>query len=171
MILRLGILVFVVACGGSSARTPMTPPDDRPPATSSPAAPTMSNDAAVFEAVLLHEIAASPPVGDEGVCLALRGATAEIETAVLAAIKRKYPTTVPNSECAGGGPTGPVTLSATGGKAVRFDVGPITWVTETSAKIDGGGGHRGGGAREVHYIVEKTPDGWKVTSEKPGIMT
>lgn len=147
-------VVLVVAACGNGAPGPTTPTAG------------LSKDDAVFEAVLLHEMTAAAPGADEAVCVAVRGAENDGE-ALLAAIRARYPAAVANRECSGGGPDGDVTLTATGGKAVRFDVGPITWDGDDRARIEGGGGHRGGAtAREVEYTVVKDGRGWKVAGER-----
>jgi hypothetical protein len=147
-------LLFAVACGGAGLNSPAT---------------GLSKDDAVLEAVLLHEIGKTSVGAGEAVCVTTRGASDQ--PAVVAAIHARVPAAVPDRECSGGGPTGPVTHTATGGKAVRFDVGPVKWLDETNARVNGGGGHRGGGAIEIEYAVVKTGDGWKVTGEKTLLQT
>lgn len=145
--------VILAACGGATRGT----------------TPGLSKDDAVFEAVFLHEIAGAQVAGDETICLAVRGQDSD-GTALLAAIRARYPRAVSNAECSGGGPDGPVIHTATGGKAVRFDIGPITWRDDHTAGIDGGGGHRGGATvAERHYTVEHKDGAWKVTGEAPGL--
>jgi hypothetical protein len=160
------LLMFAVACGGSNLKTP--PPGLANDAGQNQSPPALAKDDAVLEAVLLHEIGKAS-VANEVVCVTTRGATDA--TAVVAAIHARVPAAVPDRECSGGGPVGPVTHTATGGKAVRFDVGPVKWLDETNARVNGGGGHRGGGAIEIEYAVVKTGDGWKVTSEKTLLQT
>lgn len=152
MMRALLVLSILVACGGTTKGT----------------TPGLSKDDAVFEAVFLHEIGAASVSADETICLALRGSTND-GSDLLAAIRARHPTAVLNAECSGGGPSGPV-LNASGGKAVRFDIGPITWVDDNTATIDGGGGHRGGATvSERRYTVVKDGGGWKVAGEKPGM--
>ena len=144
------LLLLIAACGSSA------------PTTDVPKPSALTKDDAVLEAVAIHELKAGPPAADEAVCVAIRGGTTD-GVALLAAIRARYPTTVANTECAGGGPD-PVTLIK-GGKALRIDIGPVTWMGDI-ASCNGGGVHRGGGsAREVKYIVEKSADGYKVTNE------
>jgi hypothetical protein len=151
--MRIAWLLLIAACGSSGSTNP--PPSSVPPAA-------LTKDDAVLEAVALHELKAAPPAADEAVCVAIRGGTTD-GTALLAAIRTRYPTAVANSECTGGG-MDPVTLIA-GGKALRIDIGPVTWSGDV-AGCGGGGVHRGGGsAREVKYIVEKSGGGYKVTNE------
>src|SRR5690349_10197533 len=147
--MRLMVL-FLIACGG----TPKTVPD-KPRST-------LSNNDAVLLTVFLHELAADEITPDTGVCLAIRG-TVDDFASVLAAVKAKYPKAVADSECSGGGPSGPVVLNA-GGSAVRLDIGPVSWPDESTAKITGGGAHAGGPtASEREYTLVKDGDGWKVT--------
>jgi hypothetical protein len=158
---------FVMACGGAATHSPVSDSKDTPP-VSKPSTPALSKDDVVFETVFLHELAADTPRPDEGVCLATRGATSD-GAALLAAIQVRYPTAVLNRECSGGGPTGPVTSN--GRAAVRFDIGPINWLDDNTARISGGGGHRGGMvANEREYSVVKDGGGWKVVGEKPGMQ-
>ena len=137
------------------------------PAASAPSA-GLSKDDAVFEAVFLHELEADKPRQDEIVCLAVRGQTSD-GSALVAAIQSHYPTAVRDSECSGGGPTGPVTSH--GRPAVRFDIGPIEWRDDGTARVKGGGAHRGGmTADEREYGVAKTGSGWTITDQKPGLQ-
>ncbi len=130
--------------------------------------PGLSKDDAVFEAVFLHELAVDKPQQDEVVCLAVRGQTSD-GSALLAAIQARYPNAVRNSECSGGGPSGPVTSH--GRAAVRFDIGPIEWRDDGTARVKGGGGHRGGmTVDEREYGLVKAGSGWKITDEKPGMQ-
>jgi hypothetical protein len=153
------LVVMLVACGATSE-----PPKSEPPRNDVPKA-TLTKDDQVFEAVFLHDLAGAGLKPNEAVCLVTRGATTDGKD-LYAAVKAKYPTTVLDSECAGGGPQGPVVLAKTGGPAVRLDIGPVEWQGEV-AKIVSGGAYRGGGARETEYTVEKQSDGsWKVTNEK-----
>ena len=153
---RAALLVVMAACGG--AHDPAMP-DNRGGSTA------LSKDDAVFEAVILHDLGATKLAPDEAVCVATRGATTD-GAALLAAIQSRYPTAVRDSACRGGGPDGPVVLAASGLHAVRIDIGPITWVGDI-ASIASGGAYRGGGVREVEYIVEHVGSAWQVTSEKP----
>lgn len=153
MMRALLVLSIVAACSGTTKGT----------------TPRLSKDDAVLEAVFLHEIASAGVTAEETICLTTRGSTND-GTVLLAAIKARHPSAVLDAECSGGGPSGPVVHSATGGKAVRFDIGPVTWVNDTTATVDGGGGHRGGAtAHEVTYTVVKDGGGWKITGEKPGL--
>lgn len=169
----LGLAAVACASPGAGVERPRPTPDDEQPRPMSddaqpPSTPGLSRDDAVLEAVFLYELAESPPVGDEGVCLTVRGGLSD---ALFAAIKQRYPTAVQNVECKGGGPTGRVKLVATDGDAVRFDIGPVTWDSDHRARCTGGGGHRGGGAREVEYTVEPAGGGWKVVAAKVMLMT
>lgn len=153
--MRLALL-FLIACGGTPKTVPDTPPS------------AMSNNDAVLLTVFLHELAAASITPDTGVCLAIRGEVDDFAS-VLAGVQAKYPKAVANSECSGGGPSGPVVLNA-GGSAVRLDIGPISWPDANTAKITGGGAHAGGPtADEREYTVVKDGSGWKVTDEKPGL--
>ena len=152
-------LVAASCSSGTSPSSPATAP------TSS-----LSDEDAVFEAVLLHDLATTTVGSGEAVCLAIRGAKTD-GRALLAAIKARYPTAVPDTECAGGGFASPVTLRATGGRAVRLDIGPIEWGPDGAAKIASGGAYRGGGVREVDYRVENHGGSWQVTSEKLRVQT
>jgi hypothetical protein len=152
MMRALLVLSILVACGGTTKGT----------------TPGLSKDDAVLEAVFLHEIAQAAVSDDETICLTTRGSTND-GTALLAAIKARHGNAVLDAECSGGGPSGPVVNSA-GGKAVRFDIGPVTWIDDDNATCDGGGGHRGGAtAHEVKYSLKREGGGWKVTGEKPGL--
>lgn len=147
------VLSILTACGGATKGT----------------TPGLTSDDAVFETVFLYEIAKASVSADETICLATRGAQND-GTALLAAIRARHAKAVLDAECSGGGPSGPVVHSATGGKAVRFDIGPITWVDATTATLDGGGGHRGGATvSERRYTVVKSGSSWNVTDEKPGM--
>ena len=154
--MRFGLLVFIMACGSTTGGTPKT-------------AGMPKNDA-VLVTVYLHELAEAKLDAQANVCLAVRGEVADF-TAVLGAVQQKYPNAVPDAQCSGGGPSGPVVLNA-GGNAVRLDIGPITWVDESTAKVTGGGAHAGGPTvSEREYTVVKHGSGWKVTGEKPGLIT
>lgn len=84
-------------------------------------------------------------------------------------LRSRYPNAVPDAECRGGGPSGPVELSA-GGAAVRLDIGPVTCIDDVTASVPGGGPHSGGTtASERVYTVAKDGDGWRVTGEKQGL--
>lgn len=153
MMRLLLLLSIVAACGATTKGT----------------TPGLSKDDAVLEAVFLHEISKAAVAADETICLTTRGQSND-GTQLLAAIKARHPNAVLDAECSGGGPSGPVVHTASGGKAVRFDIGPITWIDDSTATIDGGGGHRGGmTAHEVKYTVKKDGGGWKITDEKPGL--
>ena len=144
------VVAMLSACGGATKGT----------------TPGLSKDDAVIEAVLLHEIADAQVAEDEAICLAMRGATDE--TAVFEAIATRHPTAKRNAECSGGGPEGAVMWNDH--KGVRFDVGPVVWVDDATATIDGGGGHRGGATvHERKYTVKRDGSGWKVTGNKPGL--
>ena len=80
---------------------------------------------------------------------------------------------MPDGQCSGGGPDGShVIVSATHGKAVRIDVGPIQWAQEMGkATIVSGGAYRAGGVREVEYTLEKHGSKWQITATKPKIQT
>lgn len=128
----------------------------------------LSKDDAVLEAVFLHELANDKSRDDEVVCLAVRGQTSD-GSALLAAIQARHPTAVRNIECSGGGPSGPVTSH--GRPAVRFDIGPVEWRDDGTARVKGGGAHRGGMVvDEREYTVVKTGNGWKITDQKPGLQ-
>lgn len=147
--------MFLVACG--SATAPTVVPQDG-----------MSKNDAVLVTVYLHELRTAGLAASTNVCLDVRGEVTDF-AAVLGAVKASYPNAVPDSECRGGGPSGPVVLNA-GGDAVRLDIGPITWVDDATAKITGGGPHAGGmTVSEREYTVVKEGDGWKVAGEKPGL--
>ena len=146
--------VLLAACGAAAE-----PPKNQAHATG------LDKDDAVFEAVVVHDLGAAQLAAGEAVCLATRGATTD-GTALLAAIQAHYPTAVKDGECGGGGPAGPVVLTATGGKAVRIDIGPIEWNPDGTARIASGGAYRGGGVREVEYTVTHASAGWTVTAEK-----
>jgi hypothetical protein len=128
----------------------------------------MSKTDAVLATVYLHELAAAKLDANTNVCLAVRGEVTDF-AGVLAAVRQKYPKAVPDAECSGGGPSGPVVLIA-GGNAVRLDIGPVSWLDDGTAKLKGGGPHSGGmSVHEREYTVVKDGDGWKVTDEKPGL--
>jgi hypothetical protein len=153
---RVAVLVFSIACGAGSS----------PTATESS---VLSKNDAVLAAVYLHELEQARLDASTNVCLAVRGDVADF-SAVLGAVRASFPRAVPDAECSGGGPTGPVVLIA-GGNAVRLDIGPITWVDEATAKITGGGPHAGGmTTSERDYTVALDGDEWKVTGEKPGMV-
>jgi hypothetical protein len=147
--------VFLVACG--SGTPPTTVPQDG-----------MSKNDAVLATVYLHELRTAGIDASTNVCLTVRGEVTDF-AAVLGAVRGSYPNAVPDAECSGGGPSGPVVLNA-GGAAVRLDIGPITWVDDATAKITGGGPHAGGmTVSERQYTVVKDGGGWKVAGEKPGL--
>lgn len=147
------VVSILAACGGTTKGT----------------TPSLSKDDAVYEAVFLHEISKANVTSDETICLKTRGSTND-GSALLTAIKARHAKAVLDVECSGGGPSGPVVHSGSGGSAVRFDIGPVTWVDDATATIDGGGGHRGGAtAHEVKYTVKQDGGDWKVVDEKPGL--
>ncbi len=122
----------------------------------------------MLEAVFLHELSTDASHDDEIVCLAVRGQTSD-GSALLAAIQARHPTAVRNSECEGGGPSGPVTSH--GRRAVRYDIGPVEWRDDGTARVKGGGAHRGGmSVNEREYTVVKAGSGWKITDQKPGLQ-
>ena len=148
--------MLVIACGSAA------------PPTDMPKTPGMSKTDAVLVTVYLHELHAAKLDASTHVCLAVRGEVTDF-AAVLGAVRRSYANAVPDAECSGGGPTGPVVLNA-GGNAVRLDIGPITWVDDATAKITGGGPHAGGATvSEREYTVVKDGDGWKIAGEKQGL--
>lgn len=122
----------------------------------------------MLEAVFLYEIGVDKPADDEVVCLAVRGQTSD-GSALLAAIQARHPTAVRNNECDGGGPSGPVTSH--GRRAVRFDIGPVEWREDGTARVKGGGAHRGGmSVNEREYTVVQAGSGWKITDQKRGMQ-
>lgn len=143
--------LVLVACGGArSATTPVA---------------AMSDDDQVFEVVVFHDLENASLASGEAVCVGTRGATSD-GSALLAAIRSRYPTAVPDGACSGGGPDGPVVVTATHGKAVRIDIGPIEWGAEGAARIGSGGAYRGGGIREVEYTLAKHGSKWEITTTK-----
>ncbi len=157
--IRLGTFVaLAVACGGA-------------PSSATPAG-AMSDDDEIFEVVTFHELEQASLASGEAVCVGARGATSD-GTALLAAIRSRYPTAVPDGQCSGGGPDGShVVVTATRAKAVRIDVGPIEWAQEAGkARIVSGGAYRSGGVREVEYTLEKHGSKWQITATKPKIQT
>jgi len=158
--IRLGACALVVvACGGASS------------STNTPAG-SMSDDDQIFAAVIFHELDQASLASGEGVCIGARGATSD-GTALLAAVRSRYPTAVPDGQCSGGGPDGShVIVTATHAKAVRIDIGPIEWPQEQGkATIMSGGAYRAGGVHEVEYTLEKHGSKWHITATKPKIMT
>jgi hypothetical protein len=146
-------LVLVMACGAA-------------PRTGSTAG--MSRNDSVLATVYLHELAVAKLGAGTNVCLVVRGPVTDFAR-VLAAVQHRYPKAVADAACSGGGPSGPVVLEA-GGAAVRLDIGPITWVDDATAMINGGGPHSGGMmVHERRYTVIKVGAGWKVTGERPGL--
>ncbi len=128
----------------------------------------MSKNDAVLAAVYLHELEQASLDASTNVCLAVRGEVTDF-AAVLGAVRASFPHAVPDAECSGGGPVGPVVLNA-GGSAVRLDIGPITWVDDATARITGGGPHAGGmTVSEREYTVVLDGGDWKVSGEKPGL--
>jgi hypothetical protein len=163
--MRSSLFVFVAlaACsgrpkpaggGGSGSMTTKAPIDD--------------GDDAILAAVYLHEIAAGGIKPDEGLCLRVRddkGKTADASPALVELIKKTHPRAIPASACSGGGKD-PVVVTSPPGKGVMFDIGPVVR-KPPGAVVEGGGAHRGGGAiREVEYVLESGPTGWKVKSER-----
>jgi hypothetical protein len=152
---RKAALLFMIACGAGGSST----------GTSKDA---LSKNDSVLAAVFLHELAQAKLETSTNVCLAIRGEVTDM-AAVLRAVRAQFPKAVPDAECSGGGPAGPVVLNA-GGSAVRLDIGPITWVDDATAKIGGGGPHAGGmTTSEREYTVVRDGDTWKVIGEKPGM--
>jgi hypothetical protein len=135
----------------------------------SPSGTPLSKEDAVFEAVFLFELARANLGKDEAACLTTRGSTTD-GSDLLATIQARYPTAIANKECEGGGPSGPVKVTATGGAAARFDIGPVEWKDDEHATVTSGGAHRGGGAHETILELTKSGGSWKVTGEKPGMM-
>ncbi|HEY2366582.1 MAG TPA: hypothetical protein VGH87_09360 [Polyangiaceae bacterium] len=158
--IRLSACALAIACGGASSSPTNTP------------AGGMSDDDQIFAAVVFHELEQASLASGEGVCVGARGATND-GTALLAAIRSRYPTAVPDGECSGGGPDGShVVVTATHAKAVRIDIGPIEWAQEQGkATIASGGAYRAGGVREVEYTLEKHGSKWQITATKPKITT
>ena len=157
----LGALALALACGGgASSSTTATP------------AGGMSDDDEIFAVVIFHELDGASLASGEGVCIGARGATSD-GTALLATIRSRYPTAVPDGDCSGGGPDGShVVVNATKAKAVRIDIGPIEWAQEQGkATIASGGAYRAGGVHEVEYTLEKHGSKWKITATKQKIMT
>ncbi len=153
----LGACALFFACGGAPSST--TP------------ANALSDDDEIFALVIFHDLEQASLASGEAVCVAARGATSD-GTALLATVRSRYPTAVPDGQCSGGGPDGPVVVSATHGKAVRIDIGPIEWAQEQGkASIVSGGAYRGGGVREVEYALEKHGSKWKITATKTKIQT
>jgi hypothetical protein len=155
----IGACALVLACGGASS-SPATP------------ASAMSDDDQIFAVVIFHELDQASLASGEGVCIGARGATSD-GAALLAAVRSRYPTAVPDGECAGGGPDGShVVVTATKAKAVRIDIGPIEWAQEQGkATIASGGAYRAGGVHEVEYTLEKHGSKWQITATKPKIQT
>ena len=157
--LPLGAFALVVACGG---------------ATNSSATPAgaMSDDDEIFAAVILHDLDSASLASGEAVCVGARGATSD-GAALLAAIRSRYPTAVPDGQCSGGGPDGSrVVVTATHANAVRVDVGPIEWPQEQGkATIVSGGAYRSGGVHEVEYTLEKHGSKWQITATKTKTVT
>ncbi len=155
----LGAFALVVACGGASSST-ATPSGG------------MSDDDEIFAVVIFHELEQASLASGEAVCVGARGATSD-GTALLAAVRSRYPTAVPDGQCSGGGPDGShVVVTATRAKAVRIDIGPIEWAQEQGkATIVSGGAYRTGGVHEVEYTLEKHGSTWQITATKPKIMT
>ncbi|HEY4176489.1 MAG TPA: hypothetical protein VGM90_06650 [Kofleriaceae bacterium] len=146
----ISALLVMAACGGSKP-------------VPSKAASDRAMDAAtvdVLTAVALHELKDVDP--QKPVCLAIRGVGPE---EVLPAIKAKYPNTVVDSACHGGGPDGS-SVQAPDGPGVRIDIGPVTVTNGDTASCNGGGAYVSGGAREIQYIVEHHGSTWSVTNEK-----
>jgi len=156
----LGVSALVVACGGGGAASSATP------------AGSMTDDDEIFAAVIFHELDGASLASGEAVCISARGSTND-GTALLAAVRSRYPTAVPDGQCFGGGPDGShVVVTATHAKAVRIDVGPIEWAQEMGkATIASGGAYRAGGVHEVEYTLEKHGTKWQITATKPKIMT
>lgn len=151
-------LLVVAACSGAAG-----------PGGRTPSGEPLSKEDAVFEAVFLHELARASLGANEAACLTTRGSTTD-GAALLKTIQARYPTAIANVECSGGGPTGPVTVTATGGAAARFDIGPVEWIDEDHARVTSGGAHRGGGAHETILELTRVGGTWKITGEKPGMM-
>ena len=158
--LSLGAIALLVACGSSSSSTATTPSGG------------MSDDDEIFAVVIFHELDGASLASGEGVCIGARGATSD-GTALLAAVRSRFPTAVRDGECSGGGPDGShVIVNATKAKAVRIDVGPIEWPQEQGkATIVSGGPYRAGGVHEVEYTLEKHGSKWQITATKPKIQT
>ena len=63
----------------------------------------------------------------------------------------------------GGGAGDPVVETATGGKAVVFDIGPVEWRGDGKARAGGGFSRGGWGTIESDYEVVKKAGAWTVT--------
>jgi hypothetical protein len=150
----------MMACGGASSTT------------STPTSSSMTDDDQIFEVVILHELDQASLASGEAACIGARGATSD-GTALLAAVRSRFPTAVRDGECSGGGPDGShVVVTATKAKAVRIDVGPIEWAHEEGkATIMSGGPYRAGGVHEVEYTLEKHGSKWQITATKPKMQT
>lgn len=154
---RFLALALMVACAGS------------PVAVHEPKAPKLSGDDRVLAAVLAYEIAAAGVTPAEAICVRVRiGASSishDASDALLDAMATTYPIVVAGSGCSGGG-WDPVTVSATPGRAVMFEVGPV--VRDGGViRVEGGGGHRGGGSiREVEYRVIRHGSKYRVVAER-----
>src|SRR5215467_11995643 len=93
-LIPLGVCALVVACGGGGGG-----------ATSATPAGTLTDDDEIFSVVIFHELDGASLASGEGVCVSARGAVND-GTALLAAIRSRYPTAVPDGQCSGGGPDG-----------------------------------------------------------------
>jgi hypothetical protein len=162
----LRLLLALAALAACSGKTKPTTGEGSGSMTTT--APVDDSDDAILAAVYLHEIAAGGLQPDETPCLRVRdtkGQTADASAALVELIKKTHPKAVPASACTGGG-MDPVTVTSPPGKGVMFDIGPVVR-KPPGAVVEGGGAHRGGGAiRELEYIVERGPAGWKVKSER-----
>jgi hypothetical protein len=128
----------------------------------------------VLEAVLRHMLRDTPPSTKDGVCLRVRKSANDLgdpSDALAKAIRATWPTARNASECAGGGPEGPVRLQATGGPATMFDIGPVEWDGPDAARVKGAASSGGPHARELEFRLERAGGGWKVKDQKTTITT
>lgn len=162
-----GSLVSALAMVGCAPQQDEPP---RAPPSSGSSASSDSPDDPVLEAVFLHELRAAAVKPAEAACLRVRppgGALGDAPAPVLARIRRVYPNAVVASACSGGGPT-PVKVTADGKPAWMFDIGPVQREGADVARVEGGGGSRGGSLhiREVEYRVVLQGGAWRVASER-----
>jgi hypothetical protein len=160
----------------AASSPPSASANDKPaPSTSSTAAPREAGGDAVLEAVFRHQLKSVPASTKEGICLRVRTGANDLGDAsdgLLAAIRKSWPTARKASECKGGGPSGPIVVSATGEPAMMLDIGPVEWDGETAARVKGGASHGGPHASEIEYRLERDESGaWSVKSEKTIITT
>lgn len=123
----------------------------------------------VLEAVFRYQIAQAQHDPAEVFCLRVRTLVdgkeqvGDASDDILARLARDYPGVRKGSAC-GGRPGEPKRELLTGAPAVVYDIGPVRWVNDNEALVDGGYSRGGWHIREEEYRVVREGDEWTVKS-------